>query len=189
MILERQYIGNKKNYYKLRRDFESPTGCIRAGVIKTELEWLKQFDMDWDDCSIKSDWFEDVTPAPIPVKSLADAFKAEIQSITGRGLDLEYAKNEVKKYRNSGPEGLTVSDEDPPSESWDKRPEKKTWLWYNVTTDILWSISDISDNYDWNAEYRYTHMITHVSENDHVLRWYKENWKKRPLAKKVLTVR
>ena len=45
--------------YKLLKDFETPCFVIRAGVIKTESEWINDIPrLQKNDCSIKKDWFE-----------------------------------------------------------------------------------------------------------------------------------
>ena len=55
--------------YKLLKDYESPTGKIYKGVIKTQLQWLdifpKMTDNDFDN---KKDWFEDVEEEKYKVK-------------------------------------------------------------------------------------------------------------------------
>jgi hypothetical protein len=96
-------------------------------VTKTELEWLKQFDLGLGRLlRIKSDWFEDVTPAPIEVKiDMADAFKAEIQSIAESRCGFGVCQKFSQEIQKSGPEGMTVSDENPPSDSWDQSDQKR----------------------------------------------------------------
>lgn len=47
--------------YELQRDYEHPSGNIRKGVIKTDLEWMTVFNMPDDkDLAIKKDWFKEV---------------------------------------------------------------------------------------------------------------------------------
>lgn len=43
--------------FKLLKDFESPYGTVRSGVIKTAQEWAEFFHIDIKDCFIKTDWF------------------------------------------------------------------------------------------------------------------------------------
>lgn len=47
--------------YKIAKTFESPTGRIHAGVIKSEKEWMSVFaGLNEGDCAIKHDWFDAV---------------------------------------------------------------------------------------------------------------------------------
>lgn len=49
------------NYYKLKKQYESPTSVIASGVIKSEKYWLNIFpDMEKGDCNTKTDWFENM---------------------------------------------------------------------------------------------------------------------------------
>lgn len=43
--------------FKLIKDFESPFGTVRSGVIKTAQEWADFFHMDTKDIFTKTDWF------------------------------------------------------------------------------------------------------------------------------------
>jgi len=45
--------------YKLLKDYESPSGRIYSGVVKSDMEWLDIFhDLCGQDLDIKTDWFK-----------------------------------------------------------------------------------------------------------------------------------
>lgn len=58
-------------YYKLLKDYITPFFTIRAGVIKSDIEWTSKFylavDQTSEDLFSKSDWFEEVDLLKYPM--------------------------------------------------------------------------------------------------------------------------
>jgi hypothetical protein len=135
---------------------------IPSGVIKSELEWAHIFDMRLEQVS-NSDYFEDVTPEPIPVASKDDAYLAEVQRAENNGLHPNDATACASKDLDV-PTGLENPVASGRKAKWGER-------YYNPETDIVYSLTGDND-----GESRWRHQITKASQFSHIFNWHRREY-------------